>query len=420
MSNILKRYSENLILNKSVLKNISHLSVLQILTLLIPLLTYPYLIHVIGKETYGLIVFTQGIINYFLILVGFGFNISATREISIYRDNREKLNEIVSSVLIIKILLLLVSFGILGLLLILFNNTVHVYRTLLLLTLAGCLGDVLFPIWYFQGIEKMKYITYITLCNRVIYLFLIFLFVKKSDEYYYIPIFNGLGHIIAGILALYIIYFKHNIKFSLQTINSIKYYFWDSISIFISNISVSIYITTNKVVAGIFLGMAEVSYYDLAEKLINIFKMPIGILSQSLFPKISKDRDISFIKRVFKFSISLNFLLVLLIFIFSKFIIKVIGGEEMIPTVIILNILALSIPIIAMSNVFGILTLLPFGYNKLFSKVIVWSGFFYLSQMIVIWITLGYSIINITVATVLTEIFVTINMFYFCRKNKLW
>ena len=67
--------------------------------MLLPLITYPYLIRVLGKEIYGLIVFAQAVVGYLVILVGFGFNISATKEISIHRDNKEKLNEIVSSVI---------------------------------------------------------------------------------------------------------------------------------------------------------------------------------------------------------------------------------------------------------------------------------------------------------------------------------
>jgi len=79
--------------------------------MLIPLLTYPYLIRVLGKETYGLVVFVQAIVAYMVILVGFGFNISATREISIHRENKEKLNEIVSSVLIVKSLFFFLPFS---------------------------------------------------------------------------------------------------------------------------------------------------------------------------------------------------------------------------------------------------------------------------------------------------------------------
>ena len=69
--------------NKVLVQNFSYLSALQIFNLLIPLITYPYLIRVVGKETYGLVVFAQAIIGYLVILTDFGFNISATREVSV-------------------------------------------------------------------------------------------------------------------------------------------------------------------------------------------------------------------------------------------------------------------------------------------------------------------------------------------------
>ena len=106
LKNILKNHS-------TILQNLSYISVLHLFNMLIPLLSYPYLIRVLGKETYGIIIFAQAIVGYFVILIGFGFNISATKEISINRDDKKKVSEIVSSVLIIK-----------GILLVFFSNII--------------------------------------------------------------------------------------------------------------------------------------------------------------------------------------------------------------------------------------------------------------------------------------------------------
>lgn len=102
MNKFINSLKEKAIKHKTLIENFSSLTVFQILNLLLPLLTYPYLIRVLGIEIYGLVVFAQAIIGYLLILVGFGFNISATKEISIHRDNKDKLSEIASSVLTIK------------------------------------------------------------------------------------------------------------------------------------------------------------------------------------------------------------------------------------------------------------------------------------------------------------------------------
>lgn len=410
---------QKILAHKTLLHNFSYLSALQIINLLIPLITYPYLIRVLGKETYGLVVFAQAIIGYLLIVVSFGFNVSATQAVSVHRDNKEKLHEIVSSVLSIKIILFVFSFVLLFLLLFFIPNA-QGYEILFLFTMTICFTDVLFPVWYFQGIEEMKYITYITLTSRIVLLALIFILIKTPNDYLLVPIIYGISHLISGIIALYIIFNKHKIRFRFQTLKTLKYYLTDSFPLFISNLSVSLYVSTNKVITGAFLGMEAVAYYDLAEKLTTVMKVPQSILSQSVFPQISKDKNIGFVKRMFKLSIVFHIVFVISILLVSKYIILILGGAEMLPALVIVNILILTVPIIAMSNIFGYQVLVPFGFKKIFSKVVVSSGLVYFLQIFILWITIGFSIINISIITLTTEIFVTGYMFYNCKKFKLW
>jgi len=387
--------------------------------MLLPLITYPYLIRVLGKETYGLVVFAQAIVGYLLILVGFGFNISATKEVSIHRDNKEKLSEIVSSVLIIKSIFLILSFLILVVLL-WFVPQAKGYEALFYLSMWMCLYDVLFPQWYFQGIERMKYITYITLVSRLIFLGLIFVFIHSPEDYLFMPIISGIGAVTAGLVSLYIVLAVHKIKLIRQPVSVLKYYLLDSVPIFVSNVSIKIYVSTNKVIIGAFLGMAEVAYYDLGEKITSLLKVPQALLSQTLFPKINKDKNIQFVKKAFKISVILNVILFAGTVLFSKIIVTLLGGEQMIPAIWVLNILVLSVPVIAMSNIFGIQLLIPFGYSKKFSQIIITSGLIYLLQLFIVWPIWGINIYSISVITVTTEFFVTGTMFFFCKKYKLW
>ena len=405
--------------NKRIISNFSYLSVLQLFNILSPLIAYPFLIKALGKETYGLDIFAQAVVGYLVILVAFGFNITATKEVSIHRDDKNKLSEIISSVLIIKTALLVISFLIMSGVLIYIEQAKN-YETLFFLTMWMVLYDVIFPQWYFQGIEKMKYITYITLVSRVTFLGFIFVIIKSVDDYLYLPIINGIGALISGIISLYIIFWKHKIKFNCQPINKLKYYLKDALTIFISSVSINLYKSTNKVVVGAFLGMSEVAYYDLAEKIINIAKTPQNILSQTIFPKISSDRNMSFVKKIFNVSILFNILLYIVIVILAKPIVFFLGGVQMLPSVIIIYILGFTVPILAMGNIFGFQSLVAFGYVKEFAKVVVIAGVIYFTQLLSLWLTLGFTIISISIINVSTEILTTIYLFFLCKKRKLW
>jgi PST family polysaccharide transporter len=405
--------------NKVIIENFSYLSALQILNLLIPLLIYPYLINTLGSNKFGLVIYAQAIISYLVILVGFGFNISGAKSISVHRDEKEEISRIFSSIFFIKLMLLLLVILILGIM-VFYIPILKEYKALFFLTLWMCVYDIFFPVWYFQGIEKMKFITYITLFTKLFFLISVFLLVKNSSDYLLVPVINGFGSVLSGFLAFYIIIYRHKVKLKLPKLSSMKSEFKSSIPIFVSNVSIQVYVVSNKVIVGSFLGMTSVAYYDLAEKVLTLFKTPQAILSQAVFPKISNEKNINFVKKIFKISMIGNIILLLLGFILADLIIEVLGKGQLNEAKNLLKILLITIPIVGMSNIFGIQILVPFGHSKVFSKAILLSGLFYLIVMLVIWTISKFTIYNVASVTVVTEIFVTIYMFYLCKKLKLW
>lgn len=405
--------------NKTIFQNLSYLSILQIFNVLIPLFTYPYLIRVLGSEKYGLIIFAQSIVNYFVILMNFGFNTTATREISINRGNRYRIAEIVSSVFIIKGILLILSIILFVLVLYLVPEAKD-NKLLFSLTLYLLFYELIFPIWYFQGIEKMKYVTIFNVIGRIIFLVLIFVLINDKSDYILYPAIGGVAMFIASVFALKILFWDDGINLIIPSNRKLAFYFKKSIPIFISNISVFFFANSSKVLIGIFLGMKELSYFDLAEKLANLLKFPQGILTQTLFPKISQDRNMPFVKRVFKISLILNFVIYIVFIFFLKEIIIMLGGKEMLSAYTSAIILGISAPLIVLTTVFGIQTLLPFGYNKQFSKAATLSVIFYVIILIIIYFTLGFSINNIAFATVITIVFEAVYLFKYCLEFKLW
>ena len=160
--------------------------------------------------------------------------------------------------------------------------------------------------------------------------------------------------------------------------------------------------------------MREVTYYDLAEKITNMGKTPQSMINQVLYPKISLEKNKEFIQKVLKTTFIMNSFIYILVFLFTKPIIIYFGGNEA-----ILRILFLTVPIIGISNVLMILTLLPFGYNKDFTKIVSLSALFYLLIIFMLYMCNIISLYSLTITNVVVESFVSLTAYICVKKYKI-
>jgi PST family polysaccharide transporter len=382
------KYSEKLKKHRKIIENFSYLSIFQLLNLLIPLIVFPYLIRILGGEKYGLIIYAQAVIGYFVILINFGFNITATKEVSIHKENKKKLSKIISSVMIIKGILLLISFTIITLLVFLIPSLWE-EKTLFYLTVWMCLYEFLFPIYYFQGIEKMKYITIITLIIRLIFLCLIFLLIKDKSDYLLVPIINGTGAIIAGLISQIIIA-KKGIKYVWQPLYVLKFYFVKSYVMALAYSSNTLKSNLNIVLVKALFSYKEVAYFDLALKVSRVGTSFLELISVSVFPKMSREKNIFFLRKIIYLSLTLSVLYVLFVEVSAPLIIFLIGGDEMLDSVPLLRVIVLFVPFQILGGLLGRNSLIVNGYNKevLYSMAI--SSFIYVITILVLYLFLDH------------------------------
>ena len=365
--------------HKRLLSNFISLALLQGAKYILPLITFPYLVRVLGVEKFGLLAFANATIAYFNILTDYGFNLTATREISIYRDNKSKINEIFSSVMIIKFILMIISFILLLVLIFSFDKFKKDYE-IFILTFGMVIGQVLFPQWFFQGMERMKYITFLNILAKGIFTIAIFVFIHKSSDYWKVPLINSLGFIIAGVIALYIIFKDFRIKFSFQRLNVLRHYFIDGWHLFLSTFAGNFYRNFNTLVLGFLTNNLYIGYYSIAERIVKIIQTLQNIAGNTLFPyfsnKIAQNKKYFFElnKKYFKLIIIAYSLAVLLTFILSPLIVKVIQGIYQNNTILDLKIMSFVILIGGLNYYFGVLGLITMGYKKEFSKAIVITG----------------------------------------------
>lgn len=387
---------------KKLLSNIFSLAVLQGANYILPLITLPYLVITLGVEKFGILAFAQAIITYFAILIDYGFNLSATRSIATHSDNREHISSIFSSVLIIKTVLLFCSFLILWLAIHSFdrigNESAVYYLTFMML-----IGNFLFPVWYFQGIEDMKYITYINIFSKLLFTIGIFIFVHTPNDYYLVPMLNSFGIIIGGSIAL-MIALRH-IHFHIPSFEVIRKTFHDSTSLFISNASITLFTASNTFILGLFASDAIVGVYSSIERLMMAVKNLYVPIYQGLFPWLSKkqpDEIYSFIKKLLPYIVGFSLISTLVIGIFAHPILSLIYHNDSISNhAYILQIFSLISVFSATNMLFNYLFLNAVkAYNERL-KIFMIAGLF--NATLGITLTYLYGITGMSITIVATE-----------------
>jgi PST family polysaccharide transporter len=366
-----------------------------------------------------LIAFAQAFIAYFGIITDYGFNLSATREISIQRENKKKISEIFSSVMIIKVGLLFLSFIIMNIIIFSFQKFRQEWL-LYYLTFGMVLGQVLFPIWFFQGMEQMKYITFLNIIARSIFTILIFVVIHSVHDYLYVPVLNALGSIIGGILGLVIIFKDFDVKFKLPKIEEIKHQLKEGWYIFISTVAISLYTVSNTFILGLFTTNTIVGYYAGAEKIIKAIQGLLVPVTQTIYPHInkiaseSKTRAIKFIQKITFLIGGTSFILSLIVFLFAGIIVKILLGTQYHESVKVLRILSFLPFIVGLSNIFGIQTMLTFNHKKAFSNILIATSIFNIALAFIL-VPL-FQHVGISVAVIISETIVTVSMFIYLQK----
>jgi len=407
-------------LKKRLISNFSSLLLLKITTYIFPLITLPYLVRVLKIETYGFVMFAQSFIMFLNILVDFGFNLSATREIAVHRDNKKKLTEIFSSVMIIKGFLVALSFIILAILLFTIDKFTPHWK-LYMCTFLIIVGHALFPIWYFQGLEKMKYITIVSITSKLLFTVTIFIFIHSQSDYLFVPILNGSGLITGSLLSLWILNKQFKQSFAFQKYTILKQYFIDSLQFFLSRVSVSLYTTINTVIIGIFTNNTMVGYYSIADKLYIVIQSIYGPINQVLYPFISKEKNIALFKKIFKLVVFLNIIGIIILFLFGQSIFNLLFTESIgIKAIQVFNILLLAALVVVPSMLIGYPFLGALGFAKIANKSVIYASLIHLSGIGMLILTNHLTIYSVAIMVVITQLFDLVFRVNGVVKHKLW
>jgi polysaccharide transporter, PST family len=408
--------------NSKVFSNFLSLSVLQAISYILPLATVPYLVRVLGIETFGLLSFVNALIIYFQTLTDYGFNLSATRAIAINRENDHKLNEIFSSVFFLKLLLTIVGLLILTLS-ILLSPVLRDNWLLCLVAFSSVFGQALLPIWFFLGVEQMRFITYFNLLSKIFFTLAIFLYVNEQSDYLLVPLFTSLGSVLAAIVALWVVFKKFGLRFEPQKITTLLVYLKDGWNVFIANIATNLYTVTTTVLLGFFTNDTLVGYYSIADKLIAAIKGINNPISQALYPYISRrvvvsrKETVSLLRKLIVILGCAMLIVSLIIIIFARPIMLVIFGGNALNSVLVFQVLAIVPFLVTIDTFFGTLTMLIFDRSKEFTKIIVSAGL--LNVLLSVLLIQSYQHIGAALSVLLVEIYISTRLIVYVQTNDL-
>ncbi|WP_169337518.1 oligosaccharide flippase family protein [Empedobacter brevis] len=405
---------------KVLISNLVSLSILQGLNIILPFLTFPFIIKKAGIDGFGTITYASTIVIFFIMLIEFGFNTIATREISVNIHNSTKIQKIFNDVISTKLMIFGACSIIFFLLLILIpkfreNSLIYFYSYL------STIGYVIFPLWLFHGTQKMKFVTYINVFYKTIFTICIFIFLKSKDTLWVVPLFNSLGLIASGITSIILAYKIFDLRFTFSPFNNIKEQLKSAFPLFSSELYVTLTAYTNILILGTLSGDYAVGIYSAAEKLIRAIGGLVLPIINTLFPYISNLFKVNYNKaknelvKIVKYGSLVLIISIIILFYSSELIFDIVyknSNKLNIEKSILVFKIMITFPLFSFIDlVFGRLVLLTNRREKDFFKVFSLSFIIGLATSLLLIYKFNY--IGAAIANSFIQVFIAIGMLYY-------
>lgn len=351
---------------KVLVANFGYLTLLQVASYLFPLITMPYLARVIGADGFGKIAFASAIIMWIQTISDWGFNYTACREVACNREDRERVSRIFSRVLWARCILAICCLAGLLLLIVIIPKFRENWL-IILLTFLLVPGHILYPDWFFQAIEKMKYITLLGVLTRTIFTILVFVVIHQPDDYIYQPLLISFGYLCSGIIAFYFILVKWEIYLQRVPLKEVFTTIKDSTNIFLNNLMPNLYNSFSVVLLGIFGTTAETGIYDAGKKFTTLANTAMSVIARVFFPFLNRHIDKHKFYRYF--SLSIAGILTIVLFSTAQWLVPWFFGEEFINSIEVLRITSLAIFFVCISEVYGTNYLIVKGKDRLMRNI---------------------------------------------------
>lgn len=382
---------------KTLASNFGYMMLLQIAGYLFPLITIPYLARVIGVDGFGKIAFAAAIVLWFQTISDWGFNYTATRDVARNRDNPEKVSEIFSNVLWARILLMFLSLIVL-LIATMFIPLLKENQLIIWLTFLLVPGHIMFPEWFFQAVEKMRFITIFSLASKAIFTVMVFVFITEKEDFILQPIFMSLGFIVCGLVSMYLIVVKWKVKIQSPDWRAISATIKNSTDVFVTNIMPNFYYGFSTLLVGFYGGVTSNGLLDAGRRFAAISEQFMNVVSKVFYPYLARNKNkhsaYAFI------NLTLSICAFVFLVISAPFIMKIFFTPEFILAVPVLQISSLSLVFLSLRNIYGVNYLILYGHERVARNIITITsvlGFFAAFPLVCYLDYIGAALVSVTI-----------------------
>ncbi|MBO4107232.1 flippase [Streptococcus suis] len=386
------------------------------LAILFPLISYPYISRILSVDGLGAVNFASSYVNYFILFSTFGINVFAIREGAKYRDDLKLLSNFATNMLLINIGTALVSF--VALVLSLQLPALSEYRSLILIFSLSILFNTFGMEWYFQLMEEYRYITIRAILFQILSMILLFTFVKTADHIYiyaFITVFANVGSQCFNIFKL-----RNELVLFKETHYHIKEYVRPMFFIFLTLLAMNLYRFFDVTLLGFIKDDYSVGLYTLATKIVNIITTMVSSVTVILTPRLAyyfkNNQQLEFEKvaeDAFDFLMMLGLPIMIGIFIFSPFLVELVGGESFQASSIAVRILS---PMVLISSLNGLLVtpiLMVVHREKIVLRTFIIALIFNVSSNLLSIFYLDF--LGAALTTIFTELLICIFAIYNAR-----
>lgn len=318
---------------KKLRVNIANLTFLQIANFGLTFVTLPYLTRVLGVDGWGKIVFVQMILNYLIWISNWGFYLSTTRNIAADKFDKNKTSKTFLSAWLAQWLLTL------GMIVVLITliNLIQIFsrdKSLYFLSVGLLIANAMMPLWFFNGLERVRDSTVIQIFSKVLALPLIFLFINHKNDLATYFVISTLSSLITGVACLIIIFRSNEIDWHIPKFKAVILVIKDDFQLFLSSMLANINGSLTPTILGFLSGSFELGLFNLADRARGAVMALLNPITQALFLRMCflfhNDRieAVKLLKKSSVFLLGLSLFFSLGLFVFSSKIILVLGGAD--------------------------------------------------------------------------------------------